>query len=214
MREQILHGIRYRESKGHKYIHCHPSTAKKKGVEQYLHRQVWVDNFGTIPEGYHIHHIDNDRFNNTIENLECLNPSDHIKNHMQDRKDDDTFWVNTEKGKAHIAQMRELAKAWHSSEEGRLWHTQHYQFSLAKIHDKTIERNCNQCSKLFYCSKATKHSARFCSNACKSAFRRSQGTDNISKLCEYCGESFTHNKYGKRRFCSRQCSSRFLANKK
>ena len=27
---------------------------------------------GEIPEGYHVHHIDGDRYNNNIENLECL----------------------------------------------------------------------------------------------------------------------------------------------
>lgn len=34
-----------------------------------------------IPKGWHIHHIDGDRNNNDISNLEMLKPDDHAKKH-------------------------------------------------------------------------------------------------------------------------------------
>ena len=46
-----------------------------------LHRAVWVAHHGTIPDGHHIHHMDHDRSNNHIDNLECLTPVEHERKH-------------------------------------------------------------------------------------------------------------------------------------
>lgn len=46
-----------------------------------LHRQIYIDTYGEIPKGHHIHHKDENPFNNTIENLECISPSEHNKKH-------------------------------------------------------------------------------------------------------------------------------------
>jgi len=50
-----------------------------------LHRQVWIDNNGPIPEGYHIHHVDHNTDNNCIENLQMVNASDHARYHLVER---------------------------------------------------------------------------------------------------------------------------------
>lgn len=42
-----------------------------------LHRRIWTDTNGPIPDGCEIHHKDSDKANNAIENLECLTKSDH-----------------------------------------------------------------------------------------------------------------------------------------
>jgi len=42
-----------------------------------MHRYVWECEKGEIPKGFDIHHIDNDRRNNDIKNLECLSKSEH-----------------------------------------------------------------------------------------------------------------------------------------
>lgn len=42
-----------------------------------MHRYVWEHEIGEIPEGWDIHHIDNNRANNVIENLECLPKAEH-----------------------------------------------------------------------------------------------------------------------------------------
>lgn len=46
-----------------------------------LHRQVWIDHNGPIPEGYVVHHKDHDLDNNEIGNLECLSTKAHGKKH-------------------------------------------------------------------------------------------------------------------------------------
>jgi len=43
--------------------------------------RVWKQHYGEKPYGYHIHHIDGNKDNNDISNLECLSPDDHAKRH-------------------------------------------------------------------------------------------------------------------------------------
>lgn len=43
-----------------------------------------IDKLWTIPEGYHIHHIDEDTDNNSIENLEMIHPSIHNSYHAKE----------------------------------------------------------------------------------------------------------------------------------
>lgn len=51
------------------------------GSRSYLHRDVWTHHFGSIPDGSDIHHIDHDKTNNDISNLECLSKSEHTRLH-------------------------------------------------------------------------------------------------------------------------------------
>lgn len=43
------------------------------------HRIVWEGVNGPIPEGYDIHHIDGDTYNNDIDNLECMLHAEHAR---------------------------------------------------------------------------------------------------------------------------------------
>lgn len=47
----------------------------------YEHVLVYWQNFGEIPNGYHIHHKDENKHNNNIENLELISMSEHTKKH-------------------------------------------------------------------------------------------------------------------------------------
>jgi hypothetical protein len=46
-----------------------------------LHRYVWEYYNGKIPDNCDIHHIDEDKSNCSIDNLELLTKSDHTKKH-------------------------------------------------------------------------------------------------------------------------------------
>ena len=50
-----------------------------------LHMDVWVYYNGEIPKGYDIHHIDEDKLNNNISNLELLTHSEHSKKPHKNR---------------------------------------------------------------------------------------------------------------------------------
>lgn len=49
---------------------------------KFLHRLVWEKHNGEIPEGYQIHHIDGNKLNNDISNLQLISPDKHTRLHM------------------------------------------------------------------------------------------------------------------------------------
>ena len=51
------------------------------GQRTMLHRDVWSHTHGQIPEDHDIHHVDHDRMNNDISNLELISKSEHAKLH-------------------------------------------------------------------------------------------------------------------------------------
>lgn len=48
-----------------------------------VHRWVWEQNYGPIPEGHDIHHKNEDRTDYRIENLELVTHGDHRKVHAE-----------------------------------------------------------------------------------------------------------------------------------
>jgi hypothetical protein len=45
------------------------------------YRQIYIENYGDIPEGYHIHHIDGNPLNNDPKNLIAISAEEHAKIH-------------------------------------------------------------------------------------------------------------------------------------
>jgi hypothetical protein len=160
----------------------------------YAHRWVWMNIHGKIPKGCHIHHKDKDRSNNSIENLELMNASCHLKLHMTPER--------RERHRISFSKIRDLAKLWHSSDEGRAWHKYHaIKCKLGKWEPR--KHSCSQCHNEFFSTKRS--NTKFCSNKCKSKWRRYTGLDDISKTCGRCGTVFQNSKYSKQKFCSRMC---------
>jgi hypothetical protein len=59
----------------------------RRGVE-YEHRWVWEQAHGPIPVGHHVHHINHDRADNRLENLELRRAFDHLSEHSTERHAD------------------------------------------------------------------------------------------------------------------------------
>lgn len=154
------------------------------------HRWIWINSHGKIPKGFHIHHKDENRSNNSIENLELMEASRHLSLHMTpERRQTNSEWAEI---------IRPLTKEWHASEEGRAWHRYHaLKSGFGKWEYK--EYKCQQCGNE-YKSKNVKGS-RFCSNNCKSQWRRESGIDNVIRECQFCKSPFIINKYSKTKFC-------------
>ena len=47
-----------------------------------LHRLIWEEHYGSIPEDFCIHHINDDRFDNRIENLKLISRANHCLLHQ------------------------------------------------------------------------------------------------------------------------------------
>ncbi|WP_342045930.1 HNH endonuclease signature motif containing protein [Bacillus sp. OTU530] len=170
------------------------STHRKR-----LHRYVWECHHGEIPKGYHIHHIDHDKSNNDISNLKLVESKAHVTMH------------SAERGLTHYEYLvknleenaRPKASEWHGSEEGHEWHKEQYKY-LSDWQNKKVEHKCEQCGEGFLSHDRSR--IKFCSNNCKSAWRRAQGLDNVKRKCAVCGNDFEVNKYSKTKTCSRKCA--------
>lgn len=65
-------------------------TSSKEGNKgKLLHRLIWEYYYGkSVPEGYDIHHLNLDKFDNRIQNLQCVEHGLHIKFHSMNRSDE------------------------------------------------------------------------------------------------------------------------------
>lgn len=165
------------------------------------HQWVWKNNHGDIPKGYHIHHRNGDKSDNRIENLELVEASRHIRDHMQKRMKDPLY---KKKAQENCERIRPMTKAWHASPEGIAWHKLHA-IKCNFGNGDPIKYICEICSKEYLSKVKAKGRTRFCSNNCKSAFRRKSGKDEIDKICSRCNVTFSCNKYSMRKNCL-QCS--------
>lgn len=50
-----------------------------------LHRAVYSEHFGAIPKGFDVHHKDENRANNAIDNLELIPHGEHRRQHQKGR---------------------------------------------------------------------------------------------------------------------------------
>lgn len=167
-----------------------------------MHRYVWYCYNGEIPENCHIHHKDNDKANNSIDNLECVSAYEHLSTHTKERINSGKFDT-----KVNLDKAREVAKIWHGSEEGRKWHSEHSKEIWENMPMTT--KICECCGKEFDININSASRTRFCSNKCKSKWRRDSGLDDIIKICPICGKEFKTNKYSKTKTCSRECGGIF-----
>ena len=52
-----------------------------------LHVVIWENHYGkSVPKGYVIHHIDGNKTNNSINNLQCVKRELHVKYHNKHKK--------------------------------------------------------------------------------------------------------------------------------
>lgn len=138
----VFNGIKYYK-KPTGYYSC-IQTKRSIDKERYLHRAIWKFYNGDIPKGYHVHHKDENKDNNDISNLELLSASEHSKLHNGNGKKID--WWHSEKGKRANKKGIRMAKFWHHSEDGYLWHSEHQKITCQK---HIIKEICNECGKEF-----------------------------------------------------------------
>ena len=164
-----------------------------------MHKYVWEYYNGKIPKGYEVHHIDRNRANNDISNLQLLTKEEHKRIHAELLTDEEREW----RRQNIIKNAVPTAIEWHKSEEGKTWHKEQ-----AKSIDLHKERHliCKCCGKSF-----TTYSTRvnqYCSLSCKSKFRRKSGADNIMRNCVICGKAFMTNKNKNVQCCSKSCGTK------
>lgn len=184
-----------RDAKTGYYLATKPTY---QGKRERLHCYVWRYFNGPVPEGFHVHHVDENKSHNDIENLICIPGELHAKYHLSEYVEN-----NYSKMIKNLNEnVRPKASEWHRSEAGRDWHREHYAESLGKI--RPVLHTCKVCGKEYFSKQ--KGNSKFCSNNCKSAYRRKLGVDNETRICKVCGKEFVTNKYSKQKCCSGKCA--------
>lgn len=185
------------EFNGKRYYLC-GSYFQRNGIR--LHREVFRQHKGAIPKGFHVHHVDGNRTNNDIDNLALREAGEHVSAHKN--TDEQIAYA-----REHIERIRPLASKWHGSDKGREWHSKHGKEAWESRTEK--EYVCTHCNRKFKTLFRYAEGANtFCSNSCKTAYRRKIGADNEQRFCRYCGNQFTVNKYSKTKTCSRVCAQK------
>ena len=153
---QVIDGFNFRLYPTEKYFKgwCVIDGKKTKTT---AHRYVWQKHNGKIEKGIQIHHKDEDKSNNSIENLEMLSAKEHSKKHFTDERKEKSRKILIEKA---IPKSKE----WHTSDEGRKWHSEHAKNSLFGEIRNLI---CPNCEKNFETKFKIK---KYCSYQCKVEF--------------------------------------------
>ena len=200
-------GRKYRLSKTNPkyYYNEYYEGGKRKRIG--LHRKKYIDRYGEIPEGFDIHHIDGDTFNNDISNLDAVERSYHRSQHKKE------LFKNKEYKDLAVKRLLEAGKKaveWHKSKEGREWHSENARKNWIKR--KPTACICQFCKKEFETPFPSR--TKFCGDNCgqNSRYQRKLGFEK--RECAVCKTEFEVRKNEITKNCSQKCSIEFRSRNK
>jgi len=197
----IYNGLVFTRDKKTGYYLSAKSIHEGKRIR--LHRYVWITEKGEIPEGYDVHHKDENKDDNDIGNLVLLNGVKHQKYHSNKE-----MLEHYDEYKERFMKFAQPAAAiWHGSEEGRAWHKEHWDNHLKKSIEIKVTKKCVMCGDEYQVSSVMRDSSMFCSKKCKAKHRRDSKVDDIEKKCIICGNAFFSNRYEGIVTCTRKCAA-------
>ena len=147
-----------------------------------VHRAIWSYFVGEIPNGYVIHHVDENKANNAIENLQCLTKAEHDKIHRQQK-------------------LAAREKTFICSECGREYREIDNGRNKICPDCRRPTKICPICGKEF---RPFKRTARCCSTSCGAKLRYRE--NHVKHVCPWCGKEFEACKNHNRIYCSHSCA--------
>lgn len=177
----------------------HNDGKKHYRVNIPLHRAVYSYYLGDIPIGYDIHHIDENKSNNDVSNLQLLSKREHVAIHHRGicyAKTSEKFCVVCGKS---ITKRNNGRNKFCSSECAAKFN---YQQSLES-------RSCVICGNTFVCDKHSK--TQTCSPTCSLKIRFLNYTPvpkTEKRLCVICGKEFESIKSKPTCTCSKSCATK------
>ena len=120
---------------------------------------------GPVSKRCHIHHRDNDPFNNALSNLECQDGTEHLSRTWAEQ--------HAISPKQFSDEARAKAAEWHKSDAGRLWHSRNAKRSKGWTKWRREDYPCELCGKVTpMLVRESGHAQRFCSSNCKATYYR------------------------------------------
>ena len=196
-REEVVNDVRYfrypdAKQRAHRVYFVPQRHAQATlGVES-LHREIWKAAHRSIPPGHIIHHIDGNPLNNSVENLECMQRSEHFRHHPEAR-----CWSHE-----HMDRIRPKNTLWQCTPEGRAFLRENGRRIAAMRPVRSL--TCSHCGVQF--STLFQGPMRFCSKRCAAKSRQER---QPQKACRYCGRGFRPER-DRQQCCSRSCRSRAI----
>jgi len=187
-----LDGIKFYPTKQGYYL------GHQNGRSIRMHRYVWEKHNGPIPEGFHIHHRDGDKANNTIDNLILIPKEFHLSYHGEKKASSEVAKANMEE------RVRPAEVEWHKSEAAKDFHREHYEQYTREIWLQPITKVCQYCGKEYQTVHAKGTTSKYCSIDCKNKAKNLREHPRITKKCHTCGKEFETGD-NRHRFCSDAC---------
>lgn len=157
-----------------------------------IHQKVWTYCRGAIPSGYQIHHIDHNKANNNIANLQLMTASEHQSHHMP-------LGVTSKKLQEFTCEV--CGKKYTAYKCGSNRFCSSLCRSRYRQSTELEKRVCPQCGKEFVTYRGNK--ARHCSHACSMDAKRKHY--QVKRICPTCGKEFITTTYANKIYCSRSC---------
>jgi len=159
-----------------------------------IHRAVYLYYRGDIPANHDIHHIDHNKANNVVENLQCLTPAEHKHVHNSEIKPREFTCEIC--GKKFFSSRLDWQNVRYCSKRcnSRAFKQNHMEI-----------RTCAYCGKEF--SSPAVNPTRFCSASCQNNAlwdSKWQQRRLEPKICPICEQEFIP-KTGRQIYCSRHC---------
>jgi hypothetical protein len=216
-------GVRWRRRRDGYYFHDTKRSGRR--IRRSLHRQVYADHHGPIPEGFDVHHRDENKGNNAPDNLELLTRGAHTRHHSTNRPASDAQraaasarFIRRWLEEARVVAL-DCVQCGSRFESRILNHPSPRRFCSDECQDRwrvepftfqPEERACEQCGTAY---TARKRSQRYCGKACNMAAKRARKTELRAVACAHCDSVFD-SKRANARFCQRACALAYHAARK
>ena len=161
-----------------------------------IHQAVYEYYYGEIPKDHHIHHVDWHKSNNSIDNLQMLTKTEHLKIHRPKG-----YEMATHQKKTFICEVCGKEYEAHCSGKNR--------FCSPEYRNKQFTKICEWCGKTFI--TGTKES-KCCSISC--AQRLLHKDHREIRTCVICGKTFSAPKSKAQKTCSTECRFKSMAKTK
>lgn len=174
---------------------------KKNGLERNisLHKYIWEQSHGRIPDGYDIHHVDNNPENNSLENLVMMATNEHRRMHQLQK-----VGLNIEDFKGVCVVC---GKPIPDSKPWAIYDSKACKQRMARrLGRYKEEATCALCGKPFWRNKYKP--TEVCSECTQEKLKQDveNGVYGVEKICPVCGKTFRtiHNAQ-----CHPECLSKY-----